>query len=245
MASANSDEVGRGRLFGSETPLRALDGGEIDLAALRARTVLVVNVASKCGLTPQYAGLERLHRDYAERGFTVLGVPCNQFAGQEPGSAEQIREFCSSTYRVSFPLTEKLQVNGSQRHPMYRKLCLLADEDGEAGEVAWNFEKFLLAPGGVPVRRFRPTVDPESKEVREAIEALLDGWRPPEWKSAPAAEVRVGDRVRTESGIELAVTRIERDFFGDAALLALIEDSSTRWLKVPSAVDATVEILRA
>ncbi|MBN7300048.1 glutathione peroxidase, partial [Mycobacteroides abscessus] len=110
--------------------------------------VLVVNVASKCGLTPQYAALEKLASDYADRGLTVLGVPCNQFMGQEPGTAEEIREFCSSTYGVSFPLLEKADVNGDNRHPLYAELIKTADAEGTAGDVQWNFEKFLIARDG-------------------------------------------------------------------------------------------------
>ena len=127
-----------------DIPLAALDGGS--LPALDAKAVLIVNVASKCGLTPQYAGLERLQERFADRGFTVLGVPCNQFAGQEPGTAEEITTFCSTTYGVTFPLTEKIDVNGSQRHPLYAALTAAADASGEAGDVQWNFEKFLLTP---------------------------------------------------------------------------------------------------
>jgi glutathione peroxidase len=153
--------------------LNTLAGAPLDQTELDGRTVLVVNVASRCGLTPQYAGLERLQERYGERGFTVLGVPCNQFAGQEPGSAEEIQTFCSTTYGVSFPLTEKLDVNGAERHPLYTALVETTDAAGEAGDVQWNFEKFLISPDGATLARFRPTVEPESDEITAAIEAAL------------------------------------------------------------------------
>jgi glutathione peroxidase len=154
--------------------LSTLSGAPLDAAELKGRAVLVVNVASRCGLTPQYTGLEQLQAQYGERGFTVLGVPCNQFGEQEPGSAEEIQTFCSTTYGVSFPMTEKLEVNGPGRHPLYRELTAAADESGEAGDVQWNFEKFLVSADGRPVARFRPTVEPESQELTAAIEAQLD-----------------------------------------------------------------------
>ncbi|HEV7941381.1 MAG TPA: glutathione peroxidase [Solirubrobacteraceae bacterium] len=153
--------------------LSALDGASLDESALRGRTVLVVNVASRCGLTSQYTGLERLQERYGERGFTVLGVPCNQFGQQEPGSAEEIQTFCSTTYGVSFPMTEKLDVNGPGRHPLYSTLIATTDEAGEAGDVQWNFEKFLVSADGRAVARFRPTVEPESQELTAAIESEL------------------------------------------------------------------------
>jgi glutathione peroxidase len=153
--------------------LNALDGAPLDAAMLQGRAVLVVNVASRCGLTPQYTGLERLQERYGERGFTVLGVPCNQFGEQEPGSAQEIQRFCSTTYGVSFPMTEKLDVNGPERHPLYNTLTATADEAGEAGDVQWNFEKFLVSAEGRPVARFRPTVEPESQELTAAIESEL------------------------------------------------------------------------
>ncbi|CAB4323635.1 MAG: glutathione peroxidase [Actinobacteria bacterium] len=150
-----------------------LDGTAADLHAFDSNAVLIVNVASKCGLTPQYEGLERLQQRYADRGFTVLGVPCNQFMGQEPGTPEEIATFCSSTYGVSFPLTEKIDVNGDDRHALYAELTASSDAAGEAGDIQWNFEKFLVAPGGSIVGRFRPTVDPEADELVAAIEAVL------------------------------------------------------------------------
>jgi glutathione peroxidase len=134
---------------------------------------LVVNVASQCGLTPQYEGLERLQRRFAGRDFTVLGVPCNQFAGQEPGTSEQIAEFCSTSYGVSFPLTEKVEVNGAGRHPLYAELVDVPDAQGYTGDIRWNFEKFLIGPSGQVVARFDPQTEPESDEVVAAIEAAL------------------------------------------------------------------------
>ncbi|MGI8492979.1 MAG: glutathione peroxidase [Acidimicrobiales bacterium] len=156
-----------------ETEMSGLGGQPLDLKAMSGRTVLVVNVASKCGLTPQYLGLEKLQKRYAPRGFSVLGVPCNQFGGQEPGTPEEIETFCSTTYGVSFPLTEKVEVNGEGRHPLYQKLTAAADANNEAGDIQWNFEKFLVSAAGEVVARFRPTVDPESDEVVSAIEAQL------------------------------------------------------------------------
>src|SRR6202023_66160 len=149
----------------------SLDGSSLDLAALKGQEVLVVNVASKCGLTPQYTGLEELQERYADRGFTVLGVPCNQFGAQEPGSPEEIATFCSTNYGVTFPLTEKVDVNGFQRHPLYQQLTEAPDAEGKAGDIQWNFEKFLVSPTGDIVARFRPTTEPESPEVVGAIEA--------------------------------------------------------------------------
>ncbi|MBT2528177.1 glutathione peroxidase [Streptomyces sp. ISL-99] len=156
-----------------DIPLRTLTGEPTTLAAYEGKAVLVVNVASKCGLTPQYAGLEQLQQTYADRGFTVLGVPCNQFAGQEPGSAEEIQTFCSASYGVTFPLLEKIEVNGDHRHPLYVELTAAKDEAGEAGDVQWNFEKFLVSAKGEVVGRFRPRVEPEAAEVVAAIEAQL------------------------------------------------------------------------
>lgn len=156
-----------------DIPLHTLTGEPTTLGAWSGKAVLLVNVASKCGLTPQYEGLERLQNTYGERGFTVLGVPCNQFAGQEPGTAEEIQTFCSTNYGVSFPLLAKTDVNGDGRHPLYAELTRLADADGEAGDVQWNFEKFLISPAGEPVARIRPRTEPEAPEVVAAIEAQL------------------------------------------------------------------------
>jgi glutathione peroxidase len=162
-----------GRMTFYDIPVRTLAGEPASLADYRGRALLIVNVASKCGLTPQYAALERLHETYAGRGFSVLGVPCNQFGGQEPGTAEEIAEFCSTTYGVTFPLLAKAEVNGPGRHPLYGMLTAVADGDGEAGDVQWNFEKFLVSPAGEVVRRFRPGTTPEDPELVKAVESEL------------------------------------------------------------------------
>jgi glutathione peroxidase len=157
-----------------DVPVSTLQGSPTTVGALtEGRVALVVNVASRCGLTPQYAGLEALHEEYRDRGFTVLGVPCNQFMGQEPGTAEEIAEFCSATYGVTFPMTEKVDVNGSDAHPLYQRLTETPDATGAAGDVQWNFEKFLVDRTGAVVARFRPKTQPDSPEVRAAIEATL------------------------------------------------------------------------
>src|SRR5438270_1257223 len=131
-----------------DVSIAGLTDREANLAPQPGMATLIVNVASKCGLTPQYEALERLQERYASRGFTVLGVPCNQFGGQEPGTNDEIAQFCSATYGVSFPLTEKVEVNGPNRHPLYSQLVEHADADGYAGDVRWNFEKFLVSPSG-------------------------------------------------------------------------------------------------
>jgi glutathione peroxidase len=156
-----------------DVSIQGLDGGTADLPQYKDKAVLLVNVASKCGLTPQYTGLERLQEQYKDKGFTVLGVPCNQFGGQEPGSAEEIKEFCSTTYGVTFPMTEKVDVNGDDRHALYQQLVDVADSEGHTGDIRWNFEKFLIAPGGKVVARFNPMTDPEAPEVVETIEKAL------------------------------------------------------------------------
>lgn len=155
-----------------DIPVRALDGGDFNLADLTG-PLLVVNVASKCGLTPQYSALEQLQQTYGTRGLTVVGVPCNQFMGQEPGTADEIATFCSTTYGVSFPLLEKADVNGDDRHPLYVELTKKADQNGEAGDIAWNFEKFLVSADGTVAERFRPRTEPDAPEVVSAIEAAL------------------------------------------------------------------------
>jgi glutathione peroxidase len=141
--------------------------------SLEGKTLLVVNVASKCGLTPQYAALEKLHEQFASRGFAVVGFPCNQFGGQEPGTAEEIAEFCSATYGVTFPMFEKIEVNGPGRHAIYTELTATADADGEAGDIQWNFEKFLVRPDGTVAARFRPGTAPDDPVVILAIEENL------------------------------------------------------------------------
>ena len=156
-----------------DIPINRLDGTPSSLGDFEGQAVLVVNVASKCGLTPQYETLEKLQQEYGDKGFSVVGFPCNQFLGQEPGTAEEIQEFCSTTYGVSFPLFEKIDVNGDDRHAIYDELTAVADTDGEAGDIQWNFEKFLLSPSGEVVGRFRPTVSPDAPEIVGAIEANL------------------------------------------------------------------------
>ncbi|SOC51804.1 glutathione peroxidase [Blastococcus aggregatus] len=151
-------------LQGQTTTLRELTGGG---------PALVVNVASKCGLTPQYTALEALHEEFSPRGFTVVGVPCNQFMGQEPGTAEEIAEFCSATYGVTFPMTEKVEVNGENAHPLFQQLTAVPDADGKAGDVSWNFEKWVVSGQGDVVARFRPMTTPDAPEVRAAIVTAL------------------------------------------------------------------------
>lgn len=143
------------------------------MADYKGQALLVVNVASKCGLTPQYEGLERLHERYKDRGFSVIGFPCNQFGGQEPGTPDEIASFCSTKYDVTFPLTEKIDVNGPDRHPIYEDLVQTDDSEGKAGDIAWNFEKFLINPDGKVAGRFRPMTDPEDPELIAAIEQIL------------------------------------------------------------------------
>jgi glutathione peroxidase len=157
-----------------DIPVATLQGSQTTLGGLTAgNPALVVNVASRCGFTPQYAQLEALQEEYGPRGFTVIGVPCNQFGGQEPGTPAEIAEFCSATYGVTFPMTAKVEVNGPGAHPVFRELTAVPDSTGEAGDVQWNFEKFLIGPGGEITGRFRTRTRPDAPEVRAAIEALL------------------------------------------------------------------------
>jgi len=156
-----------------DIPVKTLAGQDSSLGALSGKTLLVVNVASKCGLTPQYTALEKLHEQFASRGFSVVGFPCNQFGGQEPGTSEEIAEFCSATYGVTFPMFEKIEVNGPGRHPIYDLLTAVPDANGEGGDIQWNFEKFLIRPDGTVAERFRPRTTPDSAEVLVAIEANL------------------------------------------------------------------------
>lgn len=156
-----------------DTDIAALDGTPNALADLDGKVTLVVNVASKCGLTPQYEQLEAIHEQYSDRGFSVLGVPCNQFLEQEPGSADEIATFCSTTYGVTFPMTEKVEVNGDGRHALYDQLTPVADAEGRDGDIQWNFEKFLVDGGGHVVARFAPTVVPDDPAIISAIEAAL------------------------------------------------------------------------
>lgn len=153
-----------GRLDGTSSTLREITGG---------KPALLVNVASKCGLTPQYTALEEIHERYSGPGFTVVGIPCNQFGGQEPGSAAEIEEFCSASYGVTFPMTEKVEVNGEGRHPLYDELVQTVDNEGKAGDITWNFAKFLIDGDGKVISRFSPTVTPDDVRVTGAIESLL------------------------------------------------------------------------
>ena len=152
--------------------IKTLQGKDTNLASYKGKALLLVNVASKCGLTPQYSTLEALQKKYGPKGFTVVGFPCNQFGAQEPGSAEEIETFCSTTYGVTFPMMEKIEVNGDGRHPIYQELTKAADAEGHSGDIRWNFEKFLIAPDG-SVTRFSPMVTPEDPNLVAAIEGAL------------------------------------------------------------------------
>jgi glutathione peroxidase len=156
-----------------DIPVKTLTGQDSSLGSQSGKTLLVVNVASQCGLTPQYTALEKLHEQFASRGFAVVGFPCNQFGRQEPGTAEEIAEFCSTSYGVTFPMFEKIEVNGPGRHPIYAVLTTAPDANGEAGDVMWNFEKFLVRPDGTVAARFRPRTTPDSREVLAAVGANL------------------------------------------------------------------------
>ena len=156
-----------------DVKIQGLTSGTDVLGGVANKVVLVVNVASKCGLTPQYTGLEALHNEFASQGFSVVGVPCNQFGAQEPGSAEEITTFCSTTYGVTFPLTEKVDVNGSARHALYEKLTPVQDGEGHSGDIRWNFEKFLVGKDGTTVARFGPMVAPDDAALRAAITKAL------------------------------------------------------------------------
>jgi glutathione peroxidase len=159
-----------------DAPIHDLDGGDADLHDYEGKALLLVNVASACGLTPQYAGLQKLHEEFGGRGFEVLGFPCNQFLGQEPGTPEEIKTFCETSYSVTFPLFEKIEVNGDGRHTLYEQLVEVPDSaDGHTGDIRWNFEKFLVSPGGEIVGRFSPTVTPEDAAIVDAIKAQLPG----------------------------------------------------------------------
>ena len=156
-----------------DIPVTTLDGRPTTLGEHAGRVLLIVNVASRCGLTPQYAGLEQLQEQYGDRGLTVVGFPCNQFGGQEPGTNEEIAQFCSATYGVSFPMMDKVDVNGADQHPVFAELTQVPDADGEAGDVQWNFEKWVVDADGTPLARFRPRTEPTDPTVIEAIESAL------------------------------------------------------------------------
>ncbi|WP_027347260.1 glutathione peroxidase [Hamadaea tsunoensis] len=156
-----------------DVQISTLQGAPADLAQYQGKALLIVNVASRCGLTPQYAGLQKLSEAYADRGLVVLGVPCNQFGAQEPGTATEIEEFCQVNYGVTFPILEKVEVNGADRHPLYEILTATPDAEGEAGDIQWNFEKFVVAPDGRVAARLRPGVTPEAPELIAAVESAL------------------------------------------------------------------------
>ena len=153
--------------------VKNIDGEEMTLAEFKGKAVMVVNVASKCGFTPQYEALQKLYTDYHDRGFEILGFPCNQFGGQEPGTNEEIKEFCSLNWGVTFPMFDKVDVNGDERHPLYEELTKYPDHKGNAGDVGWNFEKFLISPGGEVVARFRTNAKPDAPYMVSAIEEQL------------------------------------------------------------------------
>jgi len=155
--------------------INTLNGDPTSLKAYEGKTLLLVNVASACGLTPQYDGLEGLQQQYGQKGFSVIGFPCNQFGEQEPGTPEEIAAFCEKEYHITFPLTEKIDVNGDRRHPIYEELEETADAEGHAGDIRWNFEKFPVSPAGKVVARFSPLVTPEDPVLVDAIEANLPG----------------------------------------------------------------------
>jgi glutathione peroxidase len=158
-----------------DVPLNTLEGTPGALSDQKGNVTLLVNVASFCGLTPQYEGLEKLHEQYGAQGFSVVGIPCNQFGAQEPGTPDEIKTFCSTSYGVQFPLTEKIEVNGDNRHPLYQQLTPTADAEGHTGDIRWNFEKFLVSRDGEILARFSPLTEPENDEIVSGIEKALAG----------------------------------------------------------------------
>jgi glutathione peroxidase len=158
-----------------DVPLNSLDGEPGVLAEQKGNVALLVNVASFCGLTPQYEGLEALYERFGGQGFSVIGIPCNQFGAQEPGTADEIKTFCSTSYGVQFPLTEKIDVNGDSRHPLYQQLTDTADGEGHKGDIRWNFEKVLVSRDGDVIARFSPMVEPGNDELVGSIEKALAG----------------------------------------------------------------------
>jgi len=156
-----------------DVPVATLEGADGKLAEQKGNVTLVVNVASQCGLTPQYAGLQKLYEQYQSQGFSVLGFPCNQFGAQEPGTTGEIKTFCETSYGVTFPMFEKIEVNGDDQHPLYEQLTKTADAEGHTGDIRWNFEKFLLSRDGEVISRFSPLVEPEAPELVSAIEGAL------------------------------------------------------------------------
>ncbi len=156
-----------------DVPLNSIDGQPGALSEQKGNVALLVNVASFCGLTPQYEGLEALYERFGAQGFSVIGIPCNQFGAQEPGTADEIKTFCSTSYGVQFPLTEKIEVNGDDRHPLYQQLTQTADGEGHSGDIRWNFEKFLVSREGDVIARFSPLVEPSNEELVGAIEKAV------------------------------------------------------------------------
>jgi len=154
-------------------PITTLQGQPTTLAAYRGKALMLVNVASRCGNTPQYATLEALQKKYGPRGFTVIGFPCNQFGGQEPGTAKEIATFCATNYGITFPIMETIEVNGDGRHPIYQALTPIADASGHRGDIRWNFEKFVVSADGTKVTRFAPGTKPDDPTVIAAVEAAL------------------------------------------------------------------------
>jgi glutathione peroxidase len=154
-------------------PIKTLRGKPMTLGDFKGKALLLVNVASQCGNTPQYAALEALQKKYEAKGFSVVGFPCNQFGGQEPGTAEEIEKFCSVNYGITFPITEKIEVNGLNRHPIYASLEQVSDATGHSGDIRWNFEKFVVSADGSKITRFAPKTKPDDPEVIAAIEAAL------------------------------------------------------------------------
>jgi glutathione peroxidase len=156
-----------------DVSIKSLEGGDSPLAEQKGKVTLLVNVASFCGLTPQYTGLEELHERFGSQGFSVVGVPCNQFGAQEPGSAEEIATFCSTNYGVTFPLTEKIEVNGDGQHELYKEITPTADAEGHTGDIRWNFEKFLIGRNGEVIARFSPLIEPGNDDLVGAIEKAV------------------------------------------------------------------------
>ncbi len=153
--------------------IKTLKGQPTTLASYKGKALMLVNVASQCGNTPQYATLEALQKKYEGKGFTVIGFPCNQFGGQEPGSAEEIQTFCATNYGITFPIMEKIEVNGDQRHDIYKALTPIADASGHNGDIRWNFEKFVVSADGTKITRFSPKTTPDDPTVIAAVEASL------------------------------------------------------------------------
>ena len=154
-------------------PIKTLKGDPTTLAAYKGKALMLVNVASQCGNTPQYATLEALQKKYGPKGFTVIGFPCNQFGGQEPGSAEEISTFCATNYGITFPIMEKIEVNGANRHDIYKALTPIKDTAGKDGDIHWNFEKFVVSADGKQITRFSPKTKPDEPAVLAAVEAAL------------------------------------------------------------------------